>query len=155
MILRALRAAPDVPLREVAQRVGITPRTLGKRYGILIRDDAALFVPVLSPASLPGVVARFILHPRPEADRAKFFARARALPRLMDAFDASVIVPAPNPLLDVWLHVPNATAAEDAQREMLDWPDVESVELVFPVRQAFFTSTIDEALEAREARAAA
>lgn len=148
-ILRALRAEPDRHLRDVAARVGITPKTFGKKYGDLIRDNAALFVPVLNPARLPGVVARYILLPRPGSDRRKIFSRARSIPQLMDAFDSSAIVAMPNPLVDVWLHLPNASIAEETQRVLLDWPEVETVELVFPVRQVFFTSWLDEAIAAR------
>lgn len=151
-IMRALRAAPDQPLRKIAATVGITPKTFGKRYGDLVRDRAALFIPVIDPGSLAGVVARYVVIPRAGADRAKILARARALDRLMDAFDASSIVPMPDPLIDVWLHLENPHAAEEMQREILAWPEVEGVELVFPVRQAFFTGWLDEVIEARAAR---
>ena len=92
---------------------------------------------------------------RANAERGKIFSRARSLPELMDAFDASAIVPKPNPLVDVWLHLPNANAAEEAQRVLLDWPEVETVELMFPVRQVFVTEWLDEAIRARAEPSAA
>lgn len=149
VILKALREQPDQPLRKVAMRASITPKTLGKRYAALVRDNAALFVPVLDPSKLPGIVARYIIAPRAGAPRGRILSRARALPQLMDAFDASGLVPMPNPVVDAWLNLPNAHAAEETQRTIMDWPEVEAVELVFPVRQAFFTGWLDEAIEER------
>lgn len=144
-IIAALRAKPDASLREVAAEVGVSAKTFGKRYKALLADNAALFVPLLDLAAWPGAFARYIVLPTPGAERAKLHARLRAMPRVMDTFDAAAVQG--GPIFSVWMHQPNVAAAEETQRELLDLAGVAQVELVLPVRQTFITGWMDEAIE--------
>lgn len=147
-ILAALRAKPDAPLREVAADAGVSAKTFGKRYCALLADNAVLFAPVLDLAAWPGVFCRYIVLPEPDAERARLLAKLGGMPGVLDAFDGRAVMPAPNPVVSLWMHLPNLTRAEDVQRELLSLAGVAEVELTFPVRQTFVTEWMDEAIEA-------
>jgi len=60
-IVRALREAPTATLRATATRVGISTRTMTRRYAELVGDWAAWFVPVLDFRAITSPLVSLLL----------------------------------------------------------------------------------------------
>lgn len=153
-MVRALRDAPDAPLARVAASVGTSTKTFARKYGALLADNMLLYVPEMDFARVGGgTVVRFIVALRPGEERARGLAALRRLPRLMEAYDASIISPGPDAPVSLWMHLPSVSAIEETTREILAIPGVVESEHVVPVRGVFARAWIDEMVDARLAAA--
>jgi DNA-binding Lrp family transcriptional regulator len=76
-IVRALRERPTATLSATAQRVGISTRTMTRRYSELIEGWAVWFAPVLDFRALSSPVVSVGVSLRPEAGRERVARRVR------------------------------------------------------------------------------
>jgi len=77
-IVRALRERPRATLSETARRVGISTRTMTRRYSELVDDVAVWFVPIFDFRAMNQPVVSMGLSLRPEVGRETVLRRLRA-----------------------------------------------------------------------------
>lgn len=152
-ILRALRADPRAPLAVIAERVGISVRTLARHYDALVSGGAVWSVPLLDFTRYDGAVAaRFILNvaaPEQKDDVAK---RIRAqFANLIELERSYEILPdfKEGCLLDMLLHLPSAGAVEEVELQLRAMPGVATVEHLFPRANRMYRDWFDERIAAR------
>lgn len=147
-IVRELRRAPERTLAATARALGVSAKTMSRRYEALLEANALWYLPVMDFTRTEGTVVRLILDLEEDADRARVLAALDAWPSLFDVTDAKRLIPQAE-TVDVALWVPNAGAVEDAMRRALDVPGVRAAEATFPRSWRFFGEWVDERLAAR------
>ncbi len=77
-IIRALRYHAFKPLSEVARELGLSAKTVRRRFDRLSRHGAVIVVPVVNPADIPNTITHTVLlYPSPEK-REEVLRRAMA-----------------------------------------------------------------------------
>ena len=92
-IVRALREYPIAALSETARRVGISTRTMTRRYSRLVEDWEVWFVPILDFRALSSPVVGLGLSVKPGTGRGAIVRRIRARYPLTLEFRNSVVGP--------------------------------------------------------------
>lgn len=135
-ILRALAEWSGRSLTSVATRVGVSERTVRRRYRRMTRDRLVWFSPFLDFAKVKGVVASLIVEFDPGVGYA---AVANALQdRYPDAlrFFQGIENPAgePYPIWQGLWRLDSVGQAESLSREVRALPGVAAVEISYPLR---------------------
>ncbi|HEV8359724.1 MAG TPA: AsnC family transcriptional regulator [Candidatus Thermoplasmatota archaeon] len=137
-MLDALRRSPEATLQQLAGEVGISSKTFARRYDALVAGRAVWHVPSLDFTRYGGAtVAKFIVLLAPGIDPVAAAASFQERFPLMDHHAGHVHAGGANDargLVELYLHLPSAAAAEEAQRALLGYPGVTEVELLFPKR---------------------
>lgn len=133
-IVKALREAPLATIDATARKVGVSAKTLARRYERLVASNAVWFVPVLDFGGYTGgSVGRLIVTLAKDADPRKVAKGLRALPGALVVADLHPVHPGPVPgPFDVLCHLDAVPHAEAVQRAALDVTGVAGVEVIFP-----------------------
>lgn len=159
-IVAALRERPQRSLADVAEEVGISRRTLTRRYGELLEAQAVWSFPLFDFSRYRGAtLARFSSVLPPDADTAALVNRCRSEldgALWLDSLDrAAPDHGKPYTWVDVFCHLPSAGETERVQTWLLDQPDVQEVDCYFPRAWHVVTDWFDERIEARLEKAGA
>lgn len=136
-IIASLREDPLGPLHEAADRVGVSTRTVTRRYQAMRDANAVALVPDLDFTRWEGEpLVRFDVWCDPDADRRAVAEEvARVLPEPEFIHQSLERIPHhPTPLLELLFMPPSLGRVEDAHREVLSIPGVEGVIVLFPRR---------------------
>lgn len=153
-IIAALREDPKRPLAEVAEEVGVSRRTLTRRYGQLLEAQAVWSFPTFDFSRYRGAtLARFAVVLPPGADTAGLINRCR------DELDGALWLDSldmaapghdyPYTWVDAFCHLSSAGETEPVQVWLMDQPDVEEVMTFFPRRWHMVADWFDERIEAQ------
>ena len=147
-ILRALRGRARRPLAEVAEAVGISGRTVKRRYEAMAREGSFFVVPLLNPAKAEGLILFELLFYLRESGRA---ATTNAVLREFDDHRVYTYRPASPELgtLDMLLFAKSSEEVERLRRRAAGIPGVARAEAW--LFQGFFdhSAWIDDAIAAR------
>ena len=82
-IIKALRYHAFKPLSEVASELGLSAKTVRRRFERMAKNNAVIVVPLVNPADIPNTITHvLLLYPAPER-------RQEVLERAMEEFAAS------------------------------------------------------------------
>jgi DNA-binding Lrp family transcriptional regulator len=128
-IVAALRERPTATLAETARRVGVSTRTMTRKYADLVEDWSVWFLPVFDFRTIRSPVVSVTLQLAPSASRAEIARRIRAeFPLLLD-LTTEAIGPGAAPTAPVFFVVlPSAARIEDLDRQIATLPGVDGVE---------------------------
>ncbi|HYA57698.1 MAG TPA: AsnC family transcriptional regulator [Thermoplasmata archaeon] len=147
-IVRALRHRPMATLSEIARTVGISTRTMTRRYSDLLDDRAVWFVPVFDFRALTRPVVSLTLHVRPGTAREDLSEQIRSRFPLTLDFTTSDVGPEMSPLdLVFFVTLPSAAYLEELERLVGKAEGVENVESYVMVRILDFPEWFDSHLE--------
>lgn len=147
-ILASLRWEATKPLREVANEVGVTRRTVKRRYDRMAHEGSFVTVPILDPSQAPGLILfELMIHTEDDADRAM-------ANRVLDAYEAKSIfhyVPTTQELGNVNLLMFARTPAqvEELRRRGEGLPGVERVEAGLFTRFIDRSRWLDDEIQAK------
>lgn len=153
-IIHALREDPDRPLADVAETLGLSRRTLSRRYNQLLEADAVWPFPVFDYSNYrDAVLARFVVVLSRQGETPAFVnACLRELDDMVWRVALEEIKPdaeTDTPWVDIFCHLPSAAETEDVRAWLLDLPHVEDVEIFFPKSWFVASDWFDERIEAR------
>jgi DNA-binding Lrp family transcriptional regulator len=147
-ILRALRERPTGTLSEIARRVGVSTRTMTRRYSELIDSWAVWFVPVFDFRVLPYSVVSLNVHVRSGVGREGVSREVRAAYVMTLEFTAAEAGPVASPEdLVFFVTLPSAAQIEELERRVEAIAGVERVETYVLVRLYDFPEWFDRHLE--------
>ncbi len=153
-IVREFRRQPNVPLQDTADLVGVTAKTLRRRYDNLIQGQAIGSVAVLDfRAYTGGALVRTDLYLADDADTATIETRFRDA--VLEAVEINPAPPdtpdgppPPHPNLAQFLvHVPSAADADSVLISACQLDGVANAEILFPVRFHRYPQWIDERVD--------
>lgn len=153
-IVRELRRDPTDTLAAIADRVGITPKTLKRRYHDLVRGHAIVTVAVLDFRRYTGGTAvRVNAYLADPGDRANVAGALRdSYPEAMEMNP----VPRSEPsdpsgthgrVVQFLVHVSTAAVADDLLATASQVPGVAEAEVLFPVRYHRYPQWLDERVD--------
>jgi DNA-binding Lrp family transcriptional regulator len=146
-IVRALRERPTATLSQAAHRVGISTRTMTRRYSTLVEDRAVWFVPIFDfrAISSPMVSLRAVL--RTGVGSESFARQIRHRFPLTIDFRGAVAGPEPSSEVNVFV-MPSSTAhVEELERFASSIEGVIEIEANIMVRMHSFSAWFDAHLE--------
>lgn len=153
-IIRALREQPDETIAAIADRVGVTAKTLRRRYRVLLEGNAIWSVAILDFRNYTGGVACRANLFLDDADR-----RTAVRTAFSDRFpEALEINPVPADLgadepslhdrvLEYMLHLDSQAEADDVLQAAASLDGVAEAEVLFPVAYHPYPDWIDERVE--------
>jgi DNA-binding Lrp family transcriptional regulator len=146
-IVRALRERPDATLSDTARRVGISTRTMTRRYSELVDDAAVWFVPVYDFRSLVAPVIALTLTVLPGTSP-KSISRAvqKRFPLVLESRFFGVAAGSPSETIVIFVILPSAASIEDLHHLVEPLEGVEAVELLTMVRILTFPEWFDRHL---------
>jgi DNA-binding Lrp family transcriptional regulator len=156
-IIHGLRVSPRRPLREIAQSVQVSAKTLVRRMERLVRGRVVWYLPVLDFTRYSkATVTRFVVTLHPDANLTHASAAAaRVVPGLSHLIDTTSLVDSKEavpPMLDIGAHLESVGQAEDVQRELMALGSIDDVEILFPRRFYLYRGWFDEHTEVALAR---
>ena len=148
-IVRALRERPTATLSAIAHRVGISTRTMTRRYSGLIEDWAVWFVPIFDFRRLARPIVSLTVQLSDGEARASVLRRVRAqFPLLLESASSLVgLEAAPNEMF-VIVTLPSVAVLEELEHLVRALPGVDHVEANVIVRMYDFPEWFDRHLEA-------
>lgn len=157
-MLRALRASEGTSLDTVAKEVGVSRRTLTRRYQRLLDGNALWSFPVLDfTRYTDAVMARFVAILSGAGSSKRFLRLCRSgLPQMVWSVPfqpPAGVEEAPDEWAEVFCHLRSAGEVEDVRRWVLGQPAVTGVEVYYPRAWFVAGSWFDERIEARLERA--
>ncbi len=152
-VVRALRERPTASLTEIARRVGVSTRTMTRRYAELVGDWATWFVPVFDFRSISDPIVSVLVTLGPGAAPAAIVRRVRARYPLTEQVGG--IEQGPPAILAFFAILPSAAHLEELARLIAAQPGVAGVETNVMVRMHTFPGWFDRQLEALERAARA
>ncbi len=148
-IVRALRENPDANLTQVAARVGVSTRTMTRRYSDLVEDWSVWYMPLFDFRALARTVLTLSVTARDPSTRHEIARRIRDQYPMSLEFTTQRAGPRfPAPMLFVFVILPSSAGAEELERFIWGLGGVESVEAAVMVRIHSFPASFDEKLEA-------
>ena len=147
-ILGSLRYRGRRPLSEVADEVGVSLRTVRRRFDRMAADGSFFIVPGIDPGRAPGMILyELLFYSNPDAD-------ASTLPRILKACDERYVyhyVPASQALgnFDVLLYAESTGEIEDYRRRGRDIPGIAKVSALVFRGWTEYTDWIDAAIAER------
>jgi len=147
-ILKALRYKGRRPLAEVADEVGVSPRTIRRRFDRMAGEGSFFVVPAIDPGKAPGILLyELLFHLNPDA--------AESVPgqvlRMLDDRYLYHYVPSSKALgnFDVLLYAESSGETEEVRQKVRSLPGVAKVTaLVFRAWREY-TGWIDGAIDER------
>ncbi len=148
-IVRALRERPTASLGETARRVGISTRTMTRRYSDLVEDWAVWFVPVFDFTALISPVASLSLVVQPgTAQDTVVRALRKRFPLVLESRRGGIDFPGGAETIVLFVTLPSAASVEDLHRFAESISGVLGVEQLTMVRMHAFPEWFDRQLEA-------
>jgi DNA-binding Lrp family transcriptional regulator len=148
-IVRALRAEPTATLSDTARRVGISTRTMTRRYSELLEDSKVWFVPVFDFTALNVPVVS--LNVRIRGGTAPELVGRRIRSRFALTLDFSSAPAGADPSardLGFYVLLPSAANLEELEQLAASIEGVEHVESYVLVRMHDFPAWFDQHLDA-------
>ena len=147
-IVRALRAAPTATLSEIARQVGISTRTMTRRYGELVEDWAVWFVPMFDFRALDRTVVSVNLGVEPGTRAEDIGAALRTrYPLTLDFASTSAGPELPPEELVFFTTLDSAAHLEDLEQYLSTTPGVRRVDLYILVQLLDFPEWFDRHLD--------
>jgi len=154
-VVRALRERPRATLSETARRVGISTRTMTRRYSELLEDWAVWFVPVFDFRVVTGPVVSISLVLDGTASRESVSRQIRGRYPLTLEFQNSEVGPPIGRDEHVLVVLPPSAAhLEELDRFVASLPGVSGQELSVMVRSRSFPEWFNRHLDTMAARSA-
>jgi DNA-binding Lrp family transcriptional regulator len=146
-VVRALREQPDASLRDTARRVGVSTRTMTRRYSALVDDRAVWFVPLFDfRALVPPVVALSLTVRAGTSPEGTTRALRRRFPLVLES-PAPARDPGSLPtVLTTYVTLPSAANVEELELFAGALPGVDEVEALTMVRVHSFPDWFDRHL---------
>jgi Lrp/AsnC family transcriptional regulator for asnA, asnC and gidA len=105
-IIKALRYHAFKPLSEVAKELGLSAKTVRRRFDRMAKNNAVIVVPLVNPADIPNTITHVVLlYPSPDR-------REEVLKKSMDQFAASCFLARTSPPGNAMLCLAARTLAE-------------------------------------------
>jgi DNA-binding Lrp family transcriptional regulator len=147
-IVRALRDRPTATLSETARRVGISTRTMTRRYGELVESGTVWFVPIFDfrAVSRPVVMVEVVFRPGVAPDTVARRLRAR-YPLLLELRTAAVGTELVSGGHVYVVMPPGAAHLEELELFVAGLEDVAEFEINVAVRLRSFPAWFDRHLE--------
>lgn len=146
-ILRALRRAPRATLGTIAARAGISARTMTRRYGELIDDHAAWFVPVFDFRAVSSPLVSLLVTLAPGRSPTALLQGIRARYPLVLEFAGSDSGDAAGPTPRAFIVLPPSAAhLEELDRHVAGLDGVVAEESNVMVRMHTFPAWFDRRL---------
>jgi DNA-binding Lrp family transcriptional regulator len=146
-IVRALREQPEAMLSTIARRVGVSTRTMTRRYSDLVDDGAVWFVPVFDFTALVPPVVSLNLTVRsgtPPAGVAR--ALRQRFPLILESRFLGGVPGSGTELVLVFVVLPSAARLDDLHHLAETIDGVVGVEPLTMVRMHAFPEWFDQAL---------
>jgi DNA-binding Lrp family transcriptional regulator len=148
-IIHALRDRPSASLTETARRVGISTRTMTRRYSELVDDSAVWFVPVFDFTALLSPVVSLTLSVEPgTSQEAVVRAIRKRFPLVLEARRGAMVAQDAPDLVVLFVVLPSAASFEELHRWSESIEGVRGVEQFTMVRMHSFPEWFDRQLEA-------
>ncbi len=148
-ILHALRERPTATLSETARRVGISTRTMTRKYSDLVEDWAVWFVPVFDFTALVPPVVSLNLAVRPGTSQdAVVRALRKHFPLVLESSRGAMVTDLEPDAIVLFVTLPSAASTEELHRVSEGIEGVSAVELLTMVRMHAFPEWFDRQLEA-------
>ncbi len=146
-IVQALRENPTATLRATARRVGVSTRTMTRRYGDLLDGWAVWFVPAFDFRAIgtPVVSVGVTLHRGTDPDTIVRRIRAR-YPLTLEFRDAGVSTDPEVPGVGIVVLLPSSAHLDELDRSIAELDGVSGVELSVMVRILSFPDWFDRHL---------
>ena len=146
-IVRALRERPTATLSDAAHRIGISTRTMTRRYSALVEDWAVWFVPIFDfrAISYPLVTLRAML--RPDADGESVIRQIGAQFPLNLAFRDPIAGSSTGSEINLFVMPPSAAHLEDLEQFVSSIKGVVDLEMNIMIRLHSFHGWFDRHLE--------
>ena len=148
-ILHALRAKPTATLSETARRVGISTRTMTRRYSDLVDSWAVWFVPVFDFTALVSPIVSLNLTVRPGiSQEAVVRALREHFPFVLESRRGAMVSDRSPDAVILFVTLPSAASFEELHRVSERIEGVIDVEPLTMVRMHSFPEWFDRQLEA-------
>ena len=146
-VARALRATPTATLSEIAQRVGVSTRTMTRRYSEMIERWTVWFVPIFDFTALSRPIVSVNIRLRPGVAKEEISRAVRQRFPLALDFAATGIGPEVSPQdLVVFVALPSPASLEELEQFLTAMEGVEGVESFLLVRMHDFPEWFDDHL---------
>ncbi len=153
-VVRALRRFPTDSLTAIARHVGVSTRTITARYGRLLDEHAAWFIPVFDFRSLAEPVVTLAIEFATPGDRAGFpRALTRAFPNSLEFLRQPFGPVLPDLVGSFFVVADSAARVDEIERWVHRYPGVKGFESATLVRVLSFPDTFDRLLSAEVAPA--
>lgn len=147
-VVRALRERPEAALHDTARRVGISTRTMTRKYAALLDELAIWFVPVFDFRVFSRPVVALTLFLRPHASREGVAAEVRKhYPLTLPAGPGGGESPEH---LTTFVILPSAAHQEELERFAAGLPEVAALESYLLVRFYDYPEWFDRLVSARD-----
>ncbi len=147
-IVRAFAQSPQSSFQAIARDVGITPKTLARRYGELLDSNALWWVPVFDFTRFPTVV--LVITPHDPRGREKVVRELRNRFPHWAPIDSGSESLYGNGIAGFFLvECACVTAIDRLVREILPIPGVDRVTRYFPGRNVTYREWFDQRIEER------
>lgn len=147
-IVRALREHPTATLSAIARRVGVSTRTMTRRYSALIEDWAVWFVPMFDFRQIARPVVALTVRLAEGTPHEPVLRRVRArFPLMLESASAVVGVEAGANEMFVAVVLPSIAVLEELEQLARSSPGVTYVETNVIVRMYDFPDWFDRHLE--------
>ncbi len=147
-VVRALRERPTASLTEIARRVGVSTRTMTRRYAELVGDWATWFVPVFDFRAISDPIVSVLVTLAPGASATALARRVRARYPLTEVVGG--IEEGPPAILSFFAILPSAAHLEELSRLIAGQEGVADVETNVMVRMHTFPGWFDRQLDSLE-----
>jgi DNA-binding Lrp family transcriptional regulator len=146
-IVTALRERPTATLAETARRVGVSTRTMTRKYSDLVDDWSVWFLPVFDFRAIRSPVVSLTLQLGPGASRAEIARRIRAeFPLLLDLTSEAMGAGGAPTAPVFFVVLPSAARIDDLDRHVASLPGVQGVEAFVMIRVYDFPEWFDHQL---------
>ena len=147
-IVRALRERPTATLSEIARRVGVSTRTMTRRYAQLLDDWTVWFVPLFDFRAIERPVVNLTMTLQPGTARETLVRQIRGRYPLLLEFRSSPVGPilAPEQLI-VTVLPPSAAHLEEVEQFASALIGVDAIESSVMVRTLSFPDWFDRFLD--------
>lgn len=147
-VVRALREKPTATLHDIARRVGVSTRTMTRRYSELVEEWAIWFVPIFDFTALSVSVVSLNIHVAPGTTRESVSRRLRSRFPLTLDFTTTGVGPDISPQdLVFFVTLPSVASLEELERIASSVEGVERVESYIMIRILEYPDWFDSHLE--------
>jgi len=147
-IVRALRAEPAATLSAIARRVGISTRTMTRKYSELVESLAVWFVPILDFTALTHPVVSLNVKVDSDLDRATLSRRIRSrFPLTLDFGSTGIGPDLPPQELQFFVTLPSAASLEELEQFVESIDGVRTIDSYIMIRIYDYPVWFDQHLE--------
>jgi DNA-binding Lrp family transcriptional regulator len=145
-ILEAFRESPNATFGQLSHRVGVSVKTMARRYRRLVDGNAVWFHADLDYTKSTGAPIQLNLTLDSDAARVSTTrALAARYPRLIVQSDTGVVAP----VVQIFLHLDAVGEVEEVTQIARGLPGVREVEVLYPLRHRMYKTWINERIQER------